>query len=129
MFIKNSNDNLLGGTTAAARNLILTIWMDGFEMSGPVDTSGNRVQGNFIGIDVTGTVRLESTSFFSGIRIASSDANMIGGTEAGAGNLIAGEVHILRADGNVVQGNLIGTDVTGTVNLSGSVDLIGPDTI
>ena len=45
------------------------------------------VQGNYIGTDVTGTRALGTTIF--GIQISSAP-NLIGGTTAGAGNLISG---------------------------------------
>ena len=98
------------------------------------DATDDLVEGNYIGTDVTGTVGLGNGH--SGVYI-SAQSNTIGGTARGAGNLISANGtatrrrilrrhhdlrrHI-RRDGNIVQGNLIGTDVTGTANLGNFAD-------
>ena len=117
VFVNGSPNNLIGGTTTADRNVILTVLISGFDPSGDRDTSGNRVEGNFFGTDLTGTAFLKENSF-TGISIDSAFSETIGGLEAGAGNLIDGEVLIADASNNTVQGNLIGTDITGTIFLS-----------
>ena len=118
-----ASGNTIGGTTAGAGNVI-----SGNEDYGVgiFDSStGNLVQGNFIGTDVTGTVDLGNSG--SGVAIFYSGAsnNTIGGTTAEARNVISGNDHagvILynNVTGNLVQGNFIGTDVTGTVDLGNS---------
>src|SRR5207249_2423639 len=79
---------------------------------------GNVIQANYIGTDVTGTLALGNGT---GLSMTSSN-NVIGGTAGGAGNLISGSlgdgIFISNSTGNLVQGNLIGTDVTGIVNLA-----------
>lgn len=109
--LSNSANNMIGGTTPAARNLI-----SGNRSSGVhIDGSNNVVQGNFIGTVAAGTAPLDNTVGVV-IIFESSTNNLIGGLSAGAGNLISGNgtgVDI-RAPGTTVQGNLIGTDVTGT---------------
>jgi titin len=78
------------------------------------------VQGNLIGTDKTGTKPLGNT--LDGVT-AVSFANTVGGTAAGAGNVIAangGDGIVLGgvyAIANLVQGNFIGTDTTGAKNL------------
>ena len=82
----------------------------------------NLVQGNRIGTDFSGTAPLGNAS--SGVLIDSgASSNTVGGTTVGAGNLISANgyygVHITgsgTAD-NLLQGNTIGTDITGTVVL------------
>ena len=60
--------------------------------------------------------------------------NTIGGTAAGAGNVISGntddgvEITGTGTTGNVVAGNYIGTDVTGTVALGNGLDGVEIDT-
>ena len=108
----NSSNNLIGGTTATARNVISGNSSSGIAIGG----TGNTIQGNFIGTNAAGTAALKNV--FIGIGISGSQAanNMIGGTAPGAGNLISGNgTGILTSgSGTIVQGNLIGTDVTGT---------------
>ena len=123
VLILNAPNNTIGGTTAAARNVIAgnDIQDVQISVSGATD---NVVEGNYIGTDVTGTIDLAvgvGNPGTAGVGISGSANNIIGGTTAGARNIIAGRVDISRSDatGNVVQGNYIGTDVTGTVNLAG----------
>ena len=115
-----AEDNIIGGTTAAARNLISGNDGDGIRIT--VGSLNNQVLGNYIGTDLTGTVDLGNSGY--GVLINSAAiSNTIGGTAAGAGNLISGNdtkgvgISGLGTDGNVVQGNYVGTDVTGTVDL------------
>ena len=114
------SNTIVGGTTAAARNIISGNGGDGVNLEAP--TSGNAVQGNFIGTDVTGTLDLGNS--FNGVRITAQD-NTIGGTTAAARNVISGNDENglginSGASGNVVQGNFIGTDVNGTAALGNS---------
>ncbi len=98
--------------------------------------TGNVVQGNYIGTDITGTIALGnvrhgvSITHDNNSTIPSASNNTVGGTAAGAGNLISGNgsfgVVIFGpnggASGNFVQGNLIGTDVTGLHALGNTGD-------
>jgi uncharacterized repeat protein (TIGR01451 family) len=78
----------------------------------------NRIEGCFIGI---GPGRLTHDIFWNaGIDINSSNTafNVIGGTNPPARNVIAGNfrgVQIQNSPGNVIQGNLIGTDPSGNL--------------
>jgi VCBS repeat protein/BACON domain-containing protein/S-layer family protein len=103
------DNSTIGGTVSAARNII----RGGVALNG----SGNSVQGNFLGTDVTGTVGLNPESP-PGVVFSGSN-NVIGGTTAGAPNVISGNGGASGINGegvnNLIQGNLIGTDITGTV--------------
>ena len=109
--LSNSSNNVIGGTSAATRNV-----MSG-NLNGGLDINGNNniIRGNFIGTNAAGTAALHQPG---GIGINSSQftGNIIGGTAAGAGNLISGNEFALQTSGpgTIIQGNLIGTDVTGT---------------
>jgi hypothetical protein len=117
VFIASGSNNLIGGTTSSQRNLISG---DGGVGIGIYQlASGNVVQGNYIGTDATGTAALGNLQDV----IIESNNNTLGGTTPGAGNLIAGSTNdgiVIDASGNVVQGNYIGTDATGTAALGNS---------
>ena len=98
---------MVGGTTAAARNVIsgnsttgVWIWW----------TGNNTVQGNYIGTDYTGTQAIGNG--WCGVTVFCAN-NLIGGTDAGAGNLIANnglsgiEVTFDSCTGNQILGNSI----------------------
>ena len=120
VMIFNGSNNTLGGITSADRNLISGNTINGvniIEFGGTA--TGNLIQGNFIGTDATGTVALGNS--FNGFRIFGGNNNTLGGTLAGARNVISGNgsigvVFVGSADSNLVQGNFIGTDATGNLD-------------
>src|SRR5438132_7702693 len=123
MIVNGAAKNTNGGTTAAARNIISGNTSVGVQIINAGATN-NLVEGNFIGTDVNGTAALGNGNGVNGDgvdvgQIGTSPANVtIGGTTPGAGNVISGNSFqgvLLFNDLNRVnvQGNLIGTDVTG----------------
>ncbi|GAB5536212.1 MAG: hypothetical protein Rubg2KO_24610 [Rubricoccaceae bacterium] len=128
----NGDDNLIGGPEPGQRNLISGNGLNNIEMV--ANNSGgkrNVIQGNFIGPDVTGTKALPATEDFhleDGVKLFNNfgDAgdNLIGGTDHSpwtcdrACNLISGNgneaINIAGPFRTVIQGNFIGTDITGT---------------
>ena len=118
--------NLIGGSLPGEGNLIANNSLHGVALLGD-QTSFNRVLGNFIGTDVTGTNALPNGTFGSGgdgVWIANgASRNDIGGSNAGEGNVISGNhnngVHLTGpgTSTNRVLGNVIGPDVTGTRRL------------
>src|SRR5258706_3929301 len=114
--IQHSTNNLIGGTTTSARNVISGNGSRGIFVA--TGSSTNVIQGNFIGTNANGTGALgNSGGIFSG----GSGPDTIGGTVDGARNVISGNLNnagILISTGTsagpTIQGNLIGTDVTGT---------------
>jgi len=122
--VDNSKNDVIGGTTPAARNIISgntnqNVWV----IDGSSDTL---IQGNFVGLTASGTGTLPDNG--NGVSIFQSSNNTIGGTASGAGNVIGGHtfdgVVLDEANGNVVQGNMIGTDPTGTVALGNAVGVL-----
>jgi len=81
--------------------------------------SGNLVQGNQVGTDPSGTIAQPNGE---GIDVVGSSSNTIGGTAAGAANLISGNlgagielVHSTQdSTANLIAGNLIGTTADGS---------------
>lgn len=84
----SQHDNVVGGTTAAARNVISGNGMDGVSLY-LASSYNNKVQGNYIGTDYTGTKDLGNA--WAGVSIT-NDAhnNLVGGSTSSACNVIAG---------------------------------------
>ncbi len=124
--IESTNDNYtIGGTAAGAGNVIADSFDAGIDLYG---AGFLVIQGNYIGTNATGSAVLGSS--FYGIKLDGFPNTMIGGTVAGSGNVISGHLTagiLLRGvdrgagffypHGNTIQRNLIGTDVTGTLDL------------
>jgi hypothetical protein len=86
VLIAGGFDNTVGGTTAAARNVIsANQW--GIRVDG-VSATGNAIEGNYIGTDVSGTRPLGNE--INGVILSNNASrNSIGGAEPVQGNLIA----------------------------------------
>ncbi|MGO9469960.1 MAG: beta strand repeat-containing protein, partial [Isosphaeraceae bacterium] len=135
-----ATNNLIGTNgdgidDASERNLLSGNLFDGVWITGQ-GTSGNVVAGNFLGTDITGTVALDNGTqpvtdslgnvFGGGVAISAGASDNRIGTDGnsvddlGERNVIAGsdndaiDIWGSGTDGNVVAGNFIGTDVTGT---------------
>lgn len=114
----------VGGTSAAERNVISG------NTNGPgvrVFSGAVTVQGNFIGTDGSGTAAVPNQS---GISVRENSAGaVIGGSDAGEGNLISGNAdHGIVGDANTavsglaIEGNTIGLNAAGTATLSNQDD-------
>jgi CSLREA domain-containing protein len=144
------DDNVIGGVTVAARNVVSgtarfmmgvpAVWIEG---------DRNTVQGNYIGTNAAGTAAYVWSMMLqvppygtitvtgnagAGISVIGSD-NKIGGAGlwpagscTGPCNLVAASglnssaIELIGGTGNVVEGNVLGTDVTGTVAIPNSTD-------
>ncbi len=127
----NGSGNLIGGTTSGARNVISGNAGAGLSIdNGPFS---NVVQGNFIGTDATGTNPLGNAA--DGVQVVNSDGNLIGGTTPETRNIISANGArgvLVQNGGDTVQGNFIGTDLTGTIpmgNASEGVLIINADEV
>src|SRR5215210_1900846 len=114
-------NNIIGGTEAGARNVISGNGGGGgvgMLISSDIAT-GNKVMGNYIGTDKTGTQALGNRG---SVNILNGANNTVGGTEAGARNIISGNsggllISGATATGNKVMGNYIGPNASGTQDL------------
>jgi len=118
ILISESTNNTIGGTTPADRNILSGNSSAGVYVAG---ADGNTIMGNYVGTDYTGLVAIANDGGGVGVNNLGS-GNLIGGVTQGAGNLISGNGNGgmflgLVAENNVVQGNLIGTDATGSTPL------------
>jgi len=119
VYIANSSNNVIGGVTLAARNVIGGAGT-GIYISG-TNAQYNRVIGNLIGCGPSGEP-LPNDDY--GINIFNAPRNIIGGTYTNEANTISGNlfygVFIQGSNSfhNVVSGNRIGTDPTGTFSVS-----------
>ncbi len=100
--------NRIGGSTSGEGNLIAGNDGQGILLSGAeVDHTG--IYGNTIGVRRDGMAALPNAG---GVKIVDGSHNVVGGSAAGQGNVIAGNgghgVHIDGGDANVVKGNQIG---------------------
>jgi len=115
----------IGGVVAGAGNVISGNQNTGVLILGPAGND-NDLQGNLIGTSASGAAALGNSQ--EGISLLNSANNLIGGDTAGAGNVISANggrgVRIVSASstGNRVEGNLIGTDSSGTVNLGNALE-------
>lgn len=118
--VSGGSNNIIGGTAAGTRNVISGNSNSGILVAS--GTTGTMIQGNLIGTDLFGAVAIANPV---GIYIAGSSNNTIGGTAAGARNVIAGNaIAGMTIDGsagsttnNVIQGNFIGTNAAGSAAL------------
>ena len=118
--IRGATSNLIGGAAAGEGNLASGNYI-GIAVGDP-GTSGNVVQGNRAGTDVTGTIAVGNG--FAGLTVGNGAAsNIIGGAAAGQGNLFSANYYgAVISDrgtaGNVIQGNFVGPDITGKAALA-----------
>ncbi|MBK8466695.1 MAG: hypothetical protein IPL32_12775 [Chloracidobacterium sp.] len=125
IWIEDSPNNIIGSTLASGRNIISNNAQAGVQISVAAST-GNLVQGNYIGTNSSGTADLGNIT--AGVLVNAS-GNTIGGTTAtpgtAAGNVISGNnaqgVNI-GSGSNQVQGNIIGLNASGTTDLGNSGD-------
>jgi hypothetical protein len=114
--------NTIGGTTSGAGNIISANTTDGVFID--FNATRDAVEGNYIGTNAAGSAALANSV---GIEVNSSNET-IGGTTSGARNVISGNsadgvLINSTASGVAVQGNFIGTDVTGTQALSNNLGI------
>jgi CSLREA domain-containing protein len=118
-----ASNNLLGGTAPGAGNVISGNSDTGLEIQDS-NSTGNRVEGNIIGLNAAGTAAVAN---LDGVIIEDAPHNTIGGATSAQRNVISGNTGGLQGNGvvifgddaigNLVQNNYIGTDITGSLDL------------
>ena len=135
VFINDVSGNTIGGTAPGAGNVVAGNALNGIEIAAGTGTTerldgstvqGNLLLGNKIGTDASGNSGIGNAQ--NGVFLDASPANTIGGTVAGAGNLIAANglsgVALIgsSSSGNLLLGNKIGTNTTGLLALGNALD-------
>jgi hypothetical protein len=125
----NAGAGVTGLTVAGGDSRVLGLAVGGFSGDGiDLTTAGmDTIQGDYLGVNAAGTAALANGG--NGVNVAGASGNTIGGLTptpgTGAGNVISGNAGFgidigslsgtPATGGNVVEGNLIGTDASGTV--------------
>lgn len=136
---EDSSQNLIGGLAPGSRNIISGNTRSGIGLINACDL--NVIQGNYIGVDMTGQGALGNGEFGVVISTAFSGSNarnLIGGTETGARNIISANEAMgisIGSNNNMVQGNFVGVaadgisplgnEGTGVQIISASGNLVG----
>ncbi len=113
--------------SSTVRGLIINQFNgDGIELNGASST-GNTIEGNYIGTDASGTVDFGNTQH--GVTLVSgASTNVLGGTTAGSRNIISGNddvgvnIRDTNTANNRVEGNFIGSDMTGLAPLGNTIE-------
>jgi parallel beta-helix repeat protein len=117
----NGSNNTIGGTTALARNVINSCRF-GIILQ---NSSSNTIQGNYVGLNLAGEIGPAGANQIlnAGIRIENAPNNTIGGTVAGAGNVVSNTHGFTSSAGifvtgslsqnTVIKGNFVGTNAAG----------------
>jgi hypothetical protein len=124
VYIDNAPQNIVGSATAGAGNLISFNGQVGVQIHDTLARQ-NSIQGNWIGVDLSGRTALGNSSI--GVYINSAPATLVGGTTDPERNVISGNgwsgkfsgVYIdgAPATNNRIQGNYIGLSADGKVAL------------
>jgi hypothetical protein len=125
VLILNASTNQIGSTDPADRNITSGNALNGIHIQGTLTTpaTGNIIQGNFVGVAADGissvgnrtepapaTGSAEGNNLF-GIEISGGNSNTVGGTAAGARNVVSFNAEGIDIDNggqqNIIQGNFV----------------------
>lgn len=121
--IVDSSNSVIGGDTAAERNIISGNDSHGVAVIQTLTTTAaqnNLISGNYIGVDAGGNAEVPNSG--SGVLLNGAN-NAVGGSSAAVRNIISGNrsngvsISTNFATGNVVSGNYIGVGANGTTAL------------
>lgn len=121
--IFDSVNTVIGGAALPTEmNIISGNLGNGINMNTANNTT---IQGNYIGLDFSGSLLIPNQ--YTGVNLYISNSCIIGGANAGEGNVISGAlngsgINLNTSDLNVVKGNLLGVDVAGTLAYGNAYD-------
>jgi hypothetical protein len=109
---------IVSSSDSVIKGLVINGFGIGINIQG--DSVANRVEGNFIGTDPTGT--LDKGNHFDGVDIFQGPSGtVVGGSTPAARNVISGNdfdgVFDIFSNASLIEGNYIGTDKSGTKDL------------
>jgi hypothetical protein len=138
ILILGASNNTIGSAAASGGNVLSGNGGDGLRIVGVTpglttsQAAGNEILANFIGLDSTGATRIGNAE--DGIHLIRANANAIGGTGFGLGNVVSGNAAKgIEIDGdpsyaagsggfNRVQGNVVGTNRAGLLGLGNGLE-------
>ncbi len=116
VYLNFSDNNVIGGVTAADRNVISGNAGAGITVAGQSTT----IQNNYIGTNAAGTADLGNTGH--GINLSGFGSHTIGGAGSQFRNIISGNdgsgIYTSSSGFNTIQGNWIGLDAAGPAQLA-----------
>jgi len=121
-------NNLIGGSSSAARNVISGNLGGGVTVGIAPPINANRVEGNYVGINAAGTAAV-SAGVGAGIQVGFGATNTAIVANVTSGLQLGMFVGSTGTTGTVITGNFIGTNPTGTsaiANTSGVFVSLGP---
>ncbi|HEY0430095.1 MAG TPA: Calx-beta domain-containing protein [Pyrinomonadaceae bacterium] len=122
LYILNSANNIVGGTSYLSANIVSGNNVDGVRIEG-AGATGNTVQGNYIGTTSSGSADLGNA--FNGVVIVSASSNTIGNATQGniiSGNNTNGLAMTGTSSNNSVGNNIIGLNFSSDAAIPNSND-------
>jgi uncharacterized repeat protein (TIGR01451 family) len=118
ILVNGATSNVIGGSASGAGNVVSCNLGCGVQLiSG---ATKNTLVGNLIGTTADGKSVLPNQT--DGVLLDGAPGNVIGGEDPGDGNIISGNLGngvnaVHQATSNLIEGNDVGTDLTGTLSL------------
>lgn len=122
-FLNNCDKNTIGGSSFSQRNSICNNKALGLKFENGCDS--NTVTGNFIGVDINNNAK---GNLSEGIQVWSAcNGNKIGGSTPNLRNIISGNLGLgiyvnIGSIQNLIEGNYIGVDSTGSIRMGNGAD-------